>query len=430
MILYREALSRVIDLGFRMGQGLESEWIPLAEARGRFLAEAISSPEDFPAFDACTVDGYALVSASTGGATRGAPLRFDIGKQIYAGVAEAGVAVSATTVVGVSTGAVLPEGADCAVKVEDVHIVCDADEIPRQIEIKSPLGVDENVRHRGVDIRQGLTILNAGEQVQDQHFPALAALGVSKLKVFRRPKVAVLCTGDEVVDASSDEPLPLGCVRNASGPFLLQALRGMGCDVVYYARVADQTILFKKEVEKVLGLGCDLVVTTGAVSVGQKDFVENVLKKLGAGILFHRSSIRPGKPALVAKVARSGGETAIFALPGNPMSTAVGLRFLVEPFLRSLRGQKHEIPLRISLGNDLIKSEGFRSFLVGSVVQTDAGLRVYVAAEQESFRVLTFARGNAWVVLPEVAKGAAFGDLVEVFPLMPSGTLGHFSSNV
>jgi molybdopterin molybdotransferase len=378
------------------------------------------SAENFPLFDASLVDGFALRAADTKAASSEL-LRISVQHHVHAGSGDVG-RVEKGRAIGISTGGMLPADADTIVKIEDVEILeKDSQGMPAVIGLKKSLIVGDGIRYRGTDVRAKQNILEKGTRIDFQHFPLLSALGVGEVKVRRRVRVGIVSTGDEIVDWNAPQEAGSAKIRNATGSFLAVTLQGMGCDLVHYSAVGDNELDYRRAIDESLAAKCDVVVTTGAVSMGPKDFVKSVVQSVGAEIFFHRVAMRPGKPVLCAKMGTSAAPCMLFALPGNPMSTAVGLRFLATPYLRALMNVSKETTMRVALGNDVVKPEGVHSFLLGKLMQTPSGLKVYVQAEQESFRVLPFSRSNVWMLLPEVGEGAAMGDLVEVLPLFADG---------
>ncbi len=420
VIRYQEALSKIVELGNQNAENWEHKRVSLAEAFGSVLAESVLSVESFPMFEASTVDGFALRAAETKGAGE-KEVRFNVSHHIHAGGNNAGK-VETGHAVGVSTGGVLPAEANVVVKIEDVVVhEKSPNGMPAVIGIRRELIAGDGIRYRGTDVRAKQVILEKGTRLDYQHFPLLTALGVRELCVQRRVRVGVVSTGDEIVDWNTSNAGESGKIRNATGAFLAVTLQGMGCDLLHYSTVGDDGASYRKALQEAMAAKCDVVVTTGAVSMGPKDFVAPLLQQMGAEIVFHRIAMKPGKPALCARFATENGACMVFGLPGNPLSTAVGLRFLVTPYLQTLLGTGAGAPIPVKLGNDVVKPEGLRTFLLGTISKTKDGVRVFSPAEQESFRVLPFARSNVWIVLPEVGAGVAMGDLVEVLPLFDEG---------
>jgi molybdopterin molybdotransferase len=209
---------------------------------------------------------------------------------------------------------------------------------PTRIRLLADVPPRQHVRRAGEDIARGEAALLAGSWLTPAHALLAAGLGFATLEVARRPRVAVLCTGRELVD---DPALPLqpGQIRNSNGVFLTLRLAAAGAEVVWQETVPDETEVFLAAVQRALQAGADLVLSTGAVSMGRYDFVPPALRSIGAEILFHKLAMRPGKPLLFARL-REG--PLYFGLPGNPVSAAVGLRFFVEAALRAQLGLPQE----------------------------------------------------------------------------------------
>ena len=213
----------------------------------------------------------------------------------------------------------------------------------------------------------GRLIINGGTRIEPRHILALAALGIARVGVRVRPRVALINTGRELVDAGQ-KPGP-GQIRNATGPFLAAALSTMGAEVKAQHCVGDDPGEFKQRIEP-LGDEVDVILATGAVSMGRHDFVPRAIEELGAEILFHKTATRPGKPGLAASF---GNGPLFFGMPGNPVSTAVALRFFVSPVLRFFLGQAPESPLRARLSAAIEKPEGLRCFYKGKLKQGSSG---------------------------------------------------------
>jgi molybdopterin molybdotransferase len=324
----------------------------------------------------------------------------------------------------VATGAQIPPFFDAVVRKEDVARCENTSHgVAVAIQLSRSLFPGQNVRYRGSDVAEGQVILEKGTRLDLQHFPLLSALGIRELKVYRRPRVGILSSGNEVVDCLNPDPLEPGKVRNATYAFLAVILQSMGCDIVWFGNIRDNALEATRFLGEKALRECDILLTTGGVSVGQRDFWATTMENLGAEILFHHLSMRPGKPSMAAAVANGdgGSETLVIGLPGNPMATVSAHRFLVTPVLRKIFGMQPERAIRVRLGNGVVKPEGFTSFLLGKLSQTADGLTVFSMAEQESYRVLPLARANVWIRLPEVVRGGEVGDMVEVLPLFADG---------
>lgn len=386
------------------------EIVPPAAALGRVLAEDISSPVDLPPFDNTAMDGYAL---HCDGAVITAGSEFTVRGEQAAGDGEC--RVDGQGAWEIMTGARIPEGLDAVVPVEQVEIVA-RDEAGRatRIRLMADVAPGQHVRRAGEDIAKGALALAAGSWLAPQHLMLAAGLGIAGLPLRQRPTVALLCTGRELVDDPA-QPLQPGQIRNSNGPFLAARLQAAGAAVVLRETVPDDSDAFKAALARALAAGAQMVISTGAVSMGRYDFVPPTLTALGAEILFHKVAMRPGKPLLFARLA--GGQL-YFGLPGNPVSSAVGLRFFVEAALRVRLGLPDEIPWRLPLLQGARKKAGFRLHQKARLqLAADGRLGVELLKGQESFKTQPLLAATVWAALPAEAADLPAGSPVEIYPL-------------
>ncbi|WP_132999392.1 gephyrin-like molybdotransferase Glp [Luteimonas arsenica] len=399
----KEALSIVL----REAAPFAIDYRPLAEAAGLVLAEAVVADVDLPPFDNSAMDGFALRAE---GRTVAAGTEFDV-----AGAQVAGDEATAAGEGGaweIMTGARMPAGLDSVVPVERIEVIGRDDAgRPSRIRLTADVKPGDNVRLRGQDVESGTTVLRAGTVVDSAAVMVLSSLGVDRVAVRRRPKVAVLNTGRELVD-DPRRPLASGEIRNSNGPFLAARVAAAGAELVLRETVTDEPADFLAALERTLAAGADVVLSTGAVSMGRHDFVPDALRSIGADIRFHKVEIRPGRPLLFARLA--GGQL-YFGLPGNPASAAVGLRFFAEAALRAFTGQAPERPLRMPLAADWSKRAALRFHLKGRVELAGGVLRARILHGQESFKVQPLLVANAWIVLPEDTMQFQAGDMVDVY---------------
>ena len=406
MIAYGEALAIIR----REARPLPAETCASADARGRILAAPVTSPAALPAFDNSAMDGYAL---HAGPNMLAAGRSFEVRGAQVAGDARADASHDAQAAWEIMTGARLPDGFDTVVPVEQVERI-EAPGEPTRIRLSADVGPAQHVRRCGEDVAENMEVLRAGDQVQPQQLMLLAALGVAEVRVACRPKVAILSTGRELVD-DPVQPLASGEIRNSNGPFLAARLQEAGVQLVHRSTVGDDPDQFRIALADALAAGAEVVVSTGAVSMGRHDFVPDTLRTLGAQVHFHKVAIRPGKPLLFARLA---GGALFFGLPGNPVSCAVGQRFFVEPALRALLGMPPELPLRVPLAVDYTVRAPLRFHLKGRLDCDASGrMHAHVLPGQESFRILPLLQSNAWIVIPEAVGTIAAGTLVEVHGL-------------
>ena len=409
MILYSQALEIVRAAGVKRPLG--EEQIPLAAAVGRVAAQDVRSPEDVPAFDNSAMDGFALRSEDTAGASPERPTTLPVRGRLAAGDDASGV--SAASAVEIMTGAPLPRGLDAVVRVEEVEVLRAPSGDAIEVKLRAPAPASQHVRPRGDDFARGYRLVTPGDLLRPEHISALATVGLASVIVRKRPRIALITTGKEVVPHTAGSLAP-GQIRNSNAPWLAAALGLAAAECVHVEAVGDEPQDFRRAVGRALERGADVLLTTGAVSMGRHDYVASELESLGAATHFHRVAIRPGKPIAFAELPRG---PAVFALPGNPVSTAVGFRFFVLPFLRAMAGVAPEVPYRAKLRNDARKPDGLRCFFKAWVDLAPAGTSVEVLRGQGSAVVSAMIEANAWAILPEAGERCAAGAELEVVPL-------------
>ena len=401
---------------------LGAEMIAVAEAMDRVLARDLISPVDLPPFDNSAMDGFAL---SCLGSRIEAGMEFEVGGEQAAGDGMAHADGEGAW--EIMTGARLPHGLDSVVPVEQVDILLrEPDGRPERIRLIAPVPPGQHVRRAGEDIARGELALAGRTRVQAAHVMLLAGLGVAEVAVVRRPEVALLCTGRELVDQTAQALQP-GQIRNSNGPFLAARVRAAGALLVSRQTVSDDPAAFEAALGAALEANAGIVVSTGAVSMGRYDFVPSTLQALGAEILFHKVAMRPGKPLLFARLA--GGQL-YFGLPGNPVSSAVGFRFFVEAALRQQLGLPVEKPWCVPLAHEARTRPGARLLQKATLRLSSGGrLQVSLLPGQESFKTLPLLAANAWASLPEGDAVLPAGAPVDVFAPghETSGLLGEQS---
>jgi molybdopterin molybdotransferase len=318
LLSLEEAQERVLGHARR----LPVENVPIADACGRAGAEDVRARVDLPPFASSAMDGFAVRAADLPGTLRivgesAAGTPFD-------GQFEAGGAVA------ISTGAVVPQGADAVVPIENVS------KQDNTVGITESPESGAHVRPRGGDVATGEVVVPAGVRLTPARMAAAAASGVAELSCVRRPRVTVLATGSELVDPG--EPLQPGQIYETNSLMLSAALTAAGAEVVVERPVADDEEALRETLER--GLAADVLVTSGGVSVGEHDLVRAVERELGVEEVFWRVAMKPGKP--VSFGVR--GETLVFGLPGNPVSALVGCELFVKPALRALQGLGDPLP--------------------------------------------------------------------------------------
>ncbi len=409
MIRYHDAIARLLSITAR----LPVERLAVSNALGRVLAESVRSPIALPSFDHAAMDGYALAApepldAGSEHAVHGSQAAGDAARRADGGAWE------------IMTGARLPDGLDAVVAVERTELLeSSPDGTPLRIRLRDELSEGQNVRHAGVDVGQGAVALAAGTRIEPAALMLLAAIGVAEVEVARRPRVVVIGTGKELV-VDPRQSLVDGQIYSSNGPYLAAALTLASAQVLSCEVVDDTAITYADALRRAQQASADLVVSTGAVSMGRHDFVPDALRQLGATELFHKVAMRPGKPLLAATLP---GGPLVMALPGTPMAVAAGMRFFVAPVLRAMLGQGGEPALHAVLDTPQQPKTGLRHFLRATfALDADGRLHVRVMPQQQPFRILPFTQADGWVLLDEDAGDCAAGRLVQVASL-DAGTM-------
>jgi len=324
-------------------QPLGEESISLEKAFGRVLSKDVLSPEDLPGFRRSSVDGYAVRAKDTFGSSESLPVFLEIAGEIGMGEVP-GVRAGEGQAVKISTGGMLPEGADGVVMVEYCHHL---DE--RTIEVSKAISPEENVIQPDDDFRKGSRVLPKGHPLRPQDLGVLAGLGFSRVDVYRRPKVGILSTGDEVLPVDS-KPLP-GQVRDINSYTLSGFYEQMGAVPIMMGLCKDRFESLRERVERGLE-STDTLWLSGGSSVGTRDLTLKVFESFpGMELLVHGISISPGKPTIIARI----GDKALFGLPGHTASAMVVAEVFLAPFLARLSGERpqegtpyHEIEAELS----------------------------------------------------------------------------------
>lgn len=311
-----------------------TEEIPLSLTLNRVCAGDVTAAVDHPPFDRSPLDGYAARSQDLDGASLSSPAVLDVKQRIYAGQVPAGP-VQPGTCARIMTGAPIPPGADCVIRQEDT------DYGENQVCIFVSSAPHRNICDRGEDLRKGAPILSHGTLLTPAHLGVLAGQGLDRLSVFAPLEVGVLATGDELV--SPGAPLPPGKIYNSNGTYLSARLKQLGMCPTVEDRGADRLEVLTASLQALLDR-CSAVISTGGVSVGEKDLMPAALKALDAHILFHGVAVKPGSPVLAASVRGK----PVLCLSGNPFAAAATFEVLARPLLCHLAGWKNPMPQRVA----------------------------------------------------------------------------------
>jgi molybdopterin molybdotransferase len=374
-----EALARVLNRVVP----LDGEDVPVGRAAGRVLAEAATATIDLPPFDSSAMNGFAVRVEDTPGTLQ--VVGQSAAGQPFDGALVAGAAVA------ISTGAVVPAGADAVVPVEETRL-------EGASVVVGEAAPGSHVRRRGGDAAAGALVVPAGVRVRAAQVGALAAAGVAVVRAARRPRVAVLATGSEL--RPPGVALEQGQIYEANSPLLAAQLAAAGAEVEVLDVVADDADATVAALER--GLAADMLVTSGGVSVGPHDLVRSALSRLGVEEVFWRVAVRPGKPIAFGVRQR----TLVFGLPGNPVSSLVGCELFVRPAVLALQGAAEPGPLYLpgTLGSP-VRRDARRAQLVRARVRVELAAVVLEPLQgQESHMIATSAAAAA-LVLVEAGEG-------------------------
>ena len=373
---------------------LPSERVSLAQATHRIVAADLVSPLDLPAFDNSAMDGYAVRVADLTAAAAERPVRLNISQHIPAG-AKPSTALGAGQCARIFTGSPMPPGADAVVMQEDV--VREGDTAMFREAVKPW----ENIRFRGEDVKMGTVVIKAGERVTPGGIALLGALGLNELAVHRRPTVAMLATGSELREAH--EPLQAGEIYESNRAALAALLGSAGALPRLFPVIPDALDETRRALRRAFD-ECDVVVTSGGVSVGELDFVKDAFRELGGNLDFWRVAIRPGKPFAFGSL----GEKLLCGLPGNPVSAFVTAAMFVWPVILRLQGARDvELPAQFAIADDVFGNKTDRRHLMR--VRVDSHGHVALAGLQASHALGSLAAANGLIDVPAgavIEKGA------------------------
>jgi len=420
LVRFEEARHLVEEHAVGVSPG-EVETVDLMAGLGRVLAEGILADRDFPPFARATRDGYAVRAADLAEV----PVRLEVVGEVKAGDwPEPGVCtVGRGQAVGIMTGAPLPAGADAVVMVEHTALT------DRSVEVRRSVNLGENFVPRGAEAPSGQLLLDRGRRVDHARVAIAASVGKNRVQVFRKPRVAVLSTGDEVVEIGA-APGPAQ-IRNSNSYSLAAQIQNAGGEAVRLSIAPDERGRLRALIEQALieeGLSCDLLLLTGGVSMGKYDLVEQVLGELKAEFYFTGVEIQPGRPVVFGS-CRTGVRVRtlpphkkyFFGLPGNPVSTMVTFELFARPMIEALAGMTPRplIFLKARLKSEIRTKTGLKRFLPAVLAGEFENAEVELARWQGSGDIAALARANCYVVIPPDRERIGAGEWVPL--LLRSG---------
>lgn len=402
-----EALEVLLRQSYRI---VKTEKVKIENAYQRVLAEDIFSPEDLPGFNRSTMDGYAVYAEDTYGATDTSPAYLSVIGEITMGKAPE-IKLSRGEAIQIPTGGMLPEGANAVVMFEHTNRIDET-----LLEVYRSVARGENIIRADEDIKRGELVLSKGHRLRPQDIGALAGLGITQIEVYKKPLVAIISTGDEIVPASSAiEP---GKVRDINSFNLDGLLRQNGAVAKKMGIINDDLDLLRKVLDEAFKIS-DMVLITGGSSVGIRDFTSRLIDELGnPGIVFHGVAIKPGKP-IIGAVADG---KPVFGLPGHPAAVTVSFESFVKPVLGIISGQnnaKNKVrpTVKAILTRNLSSSTG-REDHIRVKLKVENGIVKAIPVLGKSGLIKTLVEADGLVVIPKDCNGLYEGQEVEVRPFL------------
>jgi len=400
MLDIEQALNNILESILPLG----AESVDIAEAGGRILAEEIRADSDVPFSDNSAMDGYAVRAEDIRGASDDNPARLTVLEDVPAGTVPTKTIVPGTAS-RIMTGAPLPEGADAVLMVEH------SKKLDGEMLASASIEPGANIRRAGEDIKKGSLLFNAGRRLSAADVGIVASAGIARPLVMRRPVVGVISTGDEVVEPSA--PAGRGKVRNSNSYTLIALCREAGAEPKYLGIVADSRPALEAAFSSAAE-SCDVIITTGGVSVGDFDLVKAVLGDLGK-INFWKINMKPGKPLAFGTL----GGKPLFGLPGNPVSTMVAFEMFVRPSLLKMMGAREILRPRLQakLACVIIEKPSRVKIIRGVASRKKTGVTVTTTGEQGSGILMSMSLANCFIVMPDGVGKLKKGDIADIIPL-------------
>jgi molybdopterin molybdotransferase len=405
----------------------ETEHLVIHSCLGRICASDIKAREDIPPFDNSAMDGFAVKAKDTFGASKQNPKTFKVIEDVPAGYT-AKKSIGDMQAIRIMTGAPLPRGADSVVMVEDTERVTGHRSPPRfgrgrqvtptlrsgqaghqeYVRIFKAVGKGENVRYAGEDVKKGEVVIKKGDILKSGYIGMLASLGISEIGVFRKPKVAILATGDELVEIN--QRLSPGKIRNSNAYSLYAQVLKTGAIPLLLGIARDKKKDLERKIRK--GLGADMLLVSGGISVGDYDFVKDVLGELGTQMKFWRVAMRPGKPLAFGAIKK----IPVFGLPGNPVSSMITFEQFVWPALLKMAGAREIFRFRLPaiFNENFEKRMGLRYFLRAVLENRNGTLYASLTGPQGSGVLKSMVKANGIIELPEDTTIVRAGETVQV----------------
>jgi molybdopterin molybdotransferase len=404
MLSVSEARERILS----QFQTTTTEFLSLTASSGRVLAVDVKAGHELPSFDNSSMDGFAIRSEDTSGSR----LTLSVIADIPAGIAPQ-VTLTAGQAARIMTGAQMPQGANAVIPVEDTDFTSReaGSPAPQTVSFERKVNAGENVRPRGSDLQAGQIVLKKGRMLKAQDLGLLAGLGVSRVEVFKKPRVALLSSGNELIDV--DQPLEDGKIHDSNSYTIAALIESAGAEVLRLGVARDSRDSVTELFEKAIAEHADLILSSAGVSVGAFDYIKEVIESNGK-MDFWRVNMRPGKP--LAFGAYRG--VHFIGLPGNPVSAFVGFEVFVRDVLQRLSGRSDGSRLRINVRcAEQVESDGRESYL-RAVLHYENGVQTAkLTGHQGSGNLLSLVQADALLIIPAGVKCVPAGQEVEALLL-------------
>lgn len=388
------------------------EKLPLTQCNGRILAEDIFSPIDLPLFDNSSMDGYAIKAGDVATGTADNPITLKVVADIPAGQVSP-VKLKSGEAIRIMTGAPLPKGADAVVPIEDTdHSQQEGQTsrgVPDEVRVFKPIKRGDYIRPKAQDVKNGEKVLPGRMRLRPQDIGFLAMLGIHRAPVFRRPRVALLSTGDELLPVEA--PLGPGKIHESNAYALSALIQRDGGESIDFGIAPDREESVREILERAVSSHSDLLLSSAGVSVGAFDFVRKVIEKDG-GLEFWRVNMRPGKPLVFGKYR----DVSFIGLPGNPVSAFIGYEVFVRPVIMKMTGlsdyRRPTIRVKLLEG---VESDGRESYLRAVVSLKEGIWLAQLTGHQGSGNLRSLVQANALLIIPSGVKSQPAGSEVDAW---------------
>ncbi|MBU4310551.1 molybdopterin molybdotransferase MoeA [bacterium] len=386
-----------------------AETIEVTKSLDRFVATDIISSEDLPPFDKSMMDGYAVKAEDTFGASEENPVSLSLAGEVRIGEVPK-KEVKKGEAIKINTGAMMPKGANSVEMLEYTEIK------GRGVELQKALTPSENIAKRGEDIKKEEVLLATGHRIRAQDIGALSGLGITEIKVFKRPKVAIIPTGDELIEPKRKPES--GQIRDMNTYSLSAQIRKCGGEPVPFEIIKDNPRILKEKIKEALSKA-DMVLISGGSSVGTYDLTLKVMSSLTQGkVLTQGVAIKPGKPTIIAKVR----EKIVFGLPGNPASVMIVFRKIVEPTILAMMNAKEKIKVVSARLTRTVTSSTGREEFIRVRLETprrqkdrqDAKGLIAIPLHRGSANIVSLVKADGLLKIPRLSEGIEKGQMVEV----------------